>query len=860
MPLDGGCRLWLIGVTGMHMKSMLLALLCAASSAGSPVLAAGEWPGMQPDHTMLLPNMWSLKPAGRQIPLGNFPVNIALHPSGQFAAVLHAGYGAHQIAIIDLKRECVVTHQPVGETWYGLTFSRDGKKLLVSGSSTEELHVFAFADGKLSGHKPIQLRSQKERGIPAGIAVTRDGQTAYVANVWGQCVSVVDLKNATSTDIALARSKPAVTADLPKPAADPDLAAAEKRQRQLRDVAQADAPFPYTCVLDEKRQRLYVSLWAQAAVAVLDLPTRTECARWPTQEHPNELLLTQDGRRLFVANANRNTVTLFDCATGRATETLAATLTPDALPGNTPNSLALSPDEELLFVANANVNNVAVFDVSAPGHSRSLGFIPAGWYPTSVRVAPDGRKLFIANGKGGSSFANPRAPQPIKVAGASASEYIGGLLKGTFSVIDLPRRRASLEAALRGWTAATVACMPRGDARAPANLPPVTYCIYIIQENRTYDQVLGDIKEGNGAPQLCLFPERITPNIHALARDFVLLDNLYCEAEVSASGHEWTMGAYATDFVEKFWPLSYGHGQSGKFPYPSEGGFQVAAPSGGYLWDKAAEAGLSFRSYGEFCANTGKPGSGKPVKAKVAALIGHIDEHYRAFDLSYPDCQRVAHFADELRKFEAAGDMPRLQIVRLGNNHTYGAAVGKLTPTAMVAENDLALGRFVELISHSSFWPQTAIFVIQDDAQNGPDHVDAHRTEALCISPYTRGRGKDSTMYSTCSMLRTMELLLGLKPMSQFDAAATPMTATFRATADLAPFMAKPANVALDERNSPLAWGARQAQKMNFSKEDANDDQLLNEMVWRSIRGPDSPMPAPVRAAFVFTSAHDDDD
>ena len=865
-PRRRGCRLtqaggvWLNRSPVIPMKRFLIALLLAAGPAGAYALPAAGWPGARPDGTTLLPNMWSLQPAGRQVALGDFPVNIALHPGGRYAAVLHAGYGAHKLAIVDLQSETVVTNQPVGEAWYGLTFSRDGRKLYVSGSSTEELHVFAFAEGVLSGHQKIRLRPAKERGIPAGIAVTRDGRTAYVANVWGHRISVVDLQGATSADLALTESKPVVIARLSKPPVDPELAAATKRQQQLLDAAQAGDPFPYTCLLDEKRGRLYVSLWAQAAVAVLDLKTQAEVARWPTQEHPNEMLLARDGQRLFVANANRNTVTIFDCDTGRATETLAATLTPDAPPGNTPNSLALTPDESLLFVANANVNNVAVFDVGAPGHSRSLGFIPSGWYPTSVRVSMDGKKLFIANGKGGSSFANPHGPQPIKMAGASTAEYIGGLMKGTFSIVDLPRKRDDLEAALRGWTATAQACAPAGVTRAPAHLPAVKYCIYVIKENRTYDQVLGDIKEGNGDPQLCIFPERVTPNIHALARDFVLLDNLYCEGEVSADGHEWTMGAYATDFVEKFWPLSYGHGKSGKFPYPSEGGFPIATPAGGYLWDKAAEAGVTYRSYGEFCANTGKAASGKPVKAKVAALVGHIDENYRAFDLEYPDCKRVAHFAEELKQFEAAGDMPRLQIVRLGNDHTYGTSVGKLTPTAMVAENDLAVGKFVELLTHSKFWPQTAIFVIQDDAQNGPDHVDAHRTESLCISPYTRGRGKDSTMYTTCSMLRTMELLLGLKPMSQFDAAATPMSAAFRATADLTSYVAKPANVPLDERNSPLAWGVREAAKMNFAKEDAADDLLLNQMVWRSVRGPDSPMPVPVRAAFVFSAASDDDD
>ncbi len=819
-----------------------------------------EWPGAKPDGTTLLPNMWSLKPAGRQIPLGDFPANIALHPSGKFAAVLHCGYSAHKIAIVDLKTEAVVANQPVDEAWYGLAFSRDGKKLFVSGSSAEVIYVFDFADGELSGRKSIRLRPEKERGIPAGIALARVGEKAYVANVWGHRVSHVDLKNEKAADIKIGEEISAPAKNFQKPSANPDIAAAEKRQlAALSEQSRDDDPFPYACLLDEKRGQLYVSLWAQSAVAVIDLKSEKTIARWETQEHPTEMTMTGDGKRLFVANANRNTVTVLDPETGRAMETLYAGLRPDLPPGATPNSVALSPDDSLLFIANANVNNVAVFDVSEIGKSRSLGFIPCGWYPTSVRVSIDGRKLFIANGKGGTSFANPYGPQPApRPKHHPPVQYSGDIMQGTLSVIELPQKRDELEAAMKSWTATALACSPDGSARAPAKLPPVKYCIYVIKENRTYDQILGDMKEGNGHPKLCLFPEKVTPNIHALARDFVLLDNFYVEGEVSADGHEWTCGAYATDFVEKMWPPSYGHNGSGKFPFPAEGHFTVARPSDGYIWDKAAEASVTYRNYAEFCFNTGGPD--KPTSTKTKSLFGHFDENYRAFDIGYPDCKRVEHFAEELKKFEAAGDMPRLQITRLGNDHTFGTAKGKLSPTSLIAENDQAVGKFVELISHSKFWPQTAIFVIEDDAQNGPDHVDCHRTEALCISPYTRGRGTDSTMYSTCSMLRTMELILGLKPMSQFDAAATPMTAAFRDPANPAPYVAKPANVPLDEKNSILAWGSRQSGKMNFAVEDAADDIQLNEIIWRSVRGADSKMPAPVRAAFFIAQTKGDDD
>ncbi len=427
-----------------------------------------------------------------------------------------------------------------------------------------------------------------------------------------------------------------------------------------------------------------------------------------------------------------------------------------------------------------------------------------------------------------------------------------------------------MERELAAWTAQARACSPlrpdasvSGPPRRPGNpIPlrpgqssPIKYCLYIIKENRTYDQVLGNLPQGNGNPNLCLFPERVTPNLHQLAKQFVLLDNFYVNSEVSADGHEWSMGAYATDFVQRMWRLSYGHDQSGKYPYPSEGNFPVACPAGGYLWDRARAAGVSYRSYGEFIQNGRTPD--QPGTTRIPALRGHFDPYYRGFDLDYPDVKRTARFITELNGFQAQGDMPRLLILRLPNDHTHGTTRGKLTPTALAADNDLALGQLVQAVSHSKFWPQTALFVVEDDAQNGPDHVDAHRTTAYVISPYTRRGAVDSTLYSTTSMLRTIELILGLQPMSQFDAAATPMFNCFQDRPDLSAFQALPANVDLQERNQPIAWGADLP--MNFAREDAADNFLLNEVVWRSVRGPHSPMPAPVRAGFVFPHPREED-
>ncbi|MDB6023650.1 MAG: Phosphoesterase family protein [Pedosphaera sp.] len=855
-----------------------LAILAAMSvaRAAEPAKARVELPGLRPDGSVLLPNQWSLRPAGQQVPLGDLPVNIAVHPDGRFAAVLHSGHGPHEIIVVDVIEAKVISRTKLNEAYYGLEFSRSGGRLYCSGSSDEVVHVFDFKDGKLTEIQPIQICPASQRGIPCGLAVSGNARDLYVANVWGQCVSKLDLL--TRSNVLDLTPLPGAEAKIerkdegekmnPDSPGDSDLHAITKRAEALLDPVTPDAPFPYACRLDDKRQILYVSLWARSAVAVIDLKANKVVAVWPAQEHPNEMVLTKSGRHLFVANANRNTVTVLETANGKTIETLYASFSPGALPGSTPNSLALSPDENTLFVANACNNNLAVFDVSIVGKSRSLGFIPVGWYPTSVRVTPDGKRLLVANGKGVTSKANPNGPQPGK-KNTPETQSIAELFPGTLSIIDLPDKE-EFRRQLPVYTDLSHRCTPVESVRqvvpepgnpVPAKLgmpSPVKYVIYVIKENRTYDQVLGDLPEGNGDSNLCLFGERVTPNHHKLAREFVLLDNFYVDAEVSADGHEWSMGAYASDFVEKTWPLNYGHGKSKKFPYPSEGRFPMAAPASGYLWDRALEAGVSYRSYGEFTF-LGKD-TNNPAFTRVASLKDHFDPWFHGFDTSYPDLKRAERFISELKRFESEGDMPRLQIVRLPNDHTSGGVAGKPTPIAQVGDNDRGLGMLVEAVSRSKFWPQTAIFVLEDDAQSGPDHVDAHRSPAFVISPFTRRAAVDSTMYSTSSLLHTIELILGLKPMTQFDAAATPMYNAFQAQADTRPFESLPANVDLNEKNPQHGLNAKLSRHMDLSKEDAVDDQLMNQVIWRSVRGPNSVMPAPTRAAFVFVQPKPDRD
>lgn len=833
---------------------------------------AVDLPGVQADGSVLLPNQWSLRPVGKQTLVGDFPVNIAIHPSGKYAAILHSGYGPNELVCIAVPDGRILSRSTLPESFYGLSFSSDGNEIFCSGAGDEVIHRYRFAEGHFSEPRDLRLRDEKQRGVSAGLAVSRDGRRLWSTELYGQ--EVVEYHRDSDKVVAripLAENTRPADLDKTKVSANEDLAAAEKRAAAQRETLAPDAPFPYGCVLDETHNRLYVSLWARAQVAVIDLASHTISARWSTEEHPNELLLSRDRKRLFVANANRNTVLMFDTETGRPIETLSAAMSPDEPPGTTPNSLALSPDEDLLFVANAGNNNVAVFDITQPGQSKSMGFIPTGWYPTSVRVSPDGKTLLVANGKGVISKPNRNGPQAGREAPAGVREYIAGLLQGTVSVIPLPAKGEKFIEAMAKHTERAHKCSPKPTGPAatikrdrqnpiPARVggkSPIQHVIYVIKENRTYDQVLGDMKEGNGDPSICLFPESITPNHHRIAREFVLLDNFYVDGEVSADGHEWSVGAYATDFVEKSWPLSYGHNGKGKFPYPSEGSFRAAQPSSGYLWDRAKEAGVSYRNYGQFIA-LGKETNG-PAVAKVPSLEGHFDPWFRPWDMDYPDVKRAERFLSELKRFEREGSMPRLQIVRLPNDHTYGTSTGKPTPKAMLGDNDLAFGMLVEGVTRSKFWPTTAIFVLEDDAQNGPDHVDAHRSIAFVISPYTKRHFRDSTMYSTCSMLRSMELILGLKPMTQFDAAAQPMYNSFQPSPNLQPYKAVPVTVDRTERNLASAWGAEKSNQMNFSKEDAADDLVLNEVVWRSIRGANHPMPSPRRAAFVRGGEDDDD-
>jgi DNA-binding beta-propeller fold protein YncE len=840
------------------MLTFALAGLLVAVPLASPPEAPPPkrlLPGPRADGFIQLPNQWRLRPAGRQTEVGDFPVHLVLHPGGKFLAALHAGYTQHEIIVLSLaaNQARVVSRTILDQTFYGLAFAPDGGTLYASGGEYEIVHAFDFRDGLLGNHRRLRVSPARNTFVVSGVAVSPDGQTVYAAGLLGNALVAVPAAGGEPRRVTF--GQPPGEGERPTDVGPDDDA-------EPLPVTRKGA-LPYAILPSPDGRRLFVSLWNHAAVAVVDPATMAVTARWPTASHPTEMALRADGKALYVACANSTLVSVLDGQTGQPLQTLNCALYPQAPSGNTPASLALSPDGALLFVANADNNNIAMFNTSDAARAVPLGFIPVGWYPTSVRFAAADRKIFVANGKGILPRANRPGPNPGM--SLATAEYIAGIHRGTLSAIDLPDPPA-----MARYTQTAQRCSPLRSDNLPVAVPepggpiparpgdpsPIKYCIYVIKENRTYDQVFGDMKEGNGDEHICLFPEAVTPNHHAIAREFVLLDNFYVESEVSADGHEWSMAAYATDFVEKVWPLVYRSPKANKLTYPAEGAFDhMARPAGGYIWDRAKEAGVSYRSYGEWVRNGKTPDD--PGTATVPALEGHFDPHFRSYDLDYTDQKRADRFIAELKRFEAEGEMPRLQIVRLPNDHTAGARAGKPTPTVMVADNDLALGRVMEAVSNSKFWPQTAVFVIEDDAQNGPDHVDAHRVVALVASPYCRRGVVDSNLYSTSSMLRTMELILGLQPMSQFDAAARPMYASFQKTPDLRPYTPRQPKVDWEARNPGAGLGARLSEGLDLTKEDAADDILFNRIIWHAVKGPDVPMPAPVRAAFVRPKGDD---
>jgi YVTN family beta-propeller protein len=826
--------------------------LFAATLAAVPLAAEDKPRTAGPvEGGYLLPNGWTITPAGRQVTVSDLPLNIIPLPDGR-ALVATSGFNIHELSLVDLAKGEVIAKEAVRESWFGLVHDAKAGKVWWAGGGSGQLKRFTLEGDKLTNVGPpeplvaVPARETAPATDPpaqpvsflSGLALSRDGQTLY------------------SLDINRGQ-----------------LRALDPASGQLKTAVQLGGR-PYD-IIQARNNLLYVSDWAGRRVLALEPKDLRVIARIPVGDHPNQIAPHPTDDRLFIACGSANCVSVIDTKRGVVTETIRTNLFPLAPEGSTPDAVAVSPDGKALYVANADNNCVAVVDIEKPSESQVKGFIPTGWYPTSVAVTPDNKNLLIGVGKGNQTRPNPfwteeqrknRKPRDLAEAALHRTlpyPYVGTTLSGALSVVPVPDEKQLAE-----HTARVYRNCPYSDkllTAAPTDrktaIPtkvgdpsPIKYVIYIIKENRTYDQVFGDLKKGNGDPSLVMFGENVTPNHHKLALEFTLLDNLYCNGSVSRDGHPWSTGAYNTDYIGRDWHLTYSRRKG--VADDDEG--DLSNPPSGYLWDACARAGISYRSYGEYGKRVSTGDGGLKMDARVPGLVGHICPDYgipKVKGQRPRDTDNVDAFLREYRDFLKDGTMPRFIVMSLGEDHTDGTRTGSFTPPACVASNDLALGRLVEAVTHGPLWKETAIFVIEDDAQNGPDHVDAHRTVGLVISPYVRRHHLDSTQYQTVSMIRTIELILGLPPLSQYDAAARPMYGSFTDSPDLAPFTAESARIDLLAKNTRLSYGAERSNRMDFSDYDRVNDWELNEILWRAVKGPDAPLPPAVRQAIAFRSA-----
>jgi YVTN family beta-propeller protein len=779
-----------------------------------------------------LPNSWSLTPFGKALPLGDLPLNMAVSSSKKYIAVTNNGQSVQSLQLIDTRNDKVLHSMEIKRSWYGLQFSADEKWLYASAGNDNQVMKYAVQNDQLILKDSIVLGGKWPVKIsPAGVEIDDKRNRMYVVTREDNSFYMIDLK-----DKKIVMKKP----------------------------LEAEA---YACILSPDKKYIYISLWGKDQVLIMNAITLVIEQVIPVGDNPNEMCLSRNSRYLFVANANDNSVSVIDTKQRKLIETLNAALYPGAPSGSTSNGVALSTDGKTLYVANADNNCLAVFDVSKPGFSKSKGFIPTGWYPTNVKVI--GKKIYVTNGKGFSSLPNVKGPDPTKKEEEvnyqqgdyrrkqSKMEYIAGLFKGTMSIIDIPsEKQLSIysQTVYRNTAySKEKELTSKGEAGNPipskvGEASPVKHVFYIIKENRTYDQVLGDVKEGNGDTSLVLFGERITPNQHKLVKEFVLLDNFYVDGEVSADGHNWSMGAYATDYLEKTWPTSYG-GRGGT--YAAEGNREIANNKGGFIWDHCKRNNVTYRTYGEFADN---------YKPNIPVLKGHFCPYYTGWDMGTKDTTRFYQWKKEFDSLLANNAVPQFNSLRFGNDHTEGLRKGKPSPYAHVADNDLAVGLFIEYLSKSPIWKESVVFIVEDDAQNGPDHVDAHRTTAYIAGGYVKRGLVDHTMYSTSSMLRTMELILGMPPMTQYDAAAEPMWRCFTAIPDLTPFISISSNIDLTEKNTVMNEWQRRSEQFDLSKEDAIPDMEFSIVLWHGLKGDHIAFPGPRRAAFLKVNEKKDDD
>ena len=806
--------------------------LGACQQGTTPVLATAA-------DAPRLPIGTRLDPAGPRTDVGPLPLAAVLSPDSAHILLLLNGWRLQGVQVVDRKTGAVTQTLEQPAAFIGLTFAPDGRTVYASGGNADVVYRYDWVSARLKLRDSLIVRlraNPRSNGssYPAGLATSRDGKLLYVAENLADSMAVIDLATGS------------VTQRLPA------------------------GRYPYG-VLENRDGTVYVSSWGtnQLHVYARDGDRLRAQAPVTVARHPSTLLLSGDGSRLFATSASTDAISVIDTRSNTVISTLRDPTPANLGQGSAPIGLLLSTDGTQLYVTEGDNNAVAQFALSAKTAGTGagtrdslLGRAPVGWYPSALLQVGD--TLHVIDAKGRGTAPNPQLPQPGRTGKPEdrASGYTSGQINGTITRLAVAQFAQPGLAALSG----RVARANNWDAPSiRTGYPPIRHVIYIIKENRTYDQVFSGLPQGDGDTTLLFFPRTVSsPNHHALAERFGLFDRFFVNAEVSADGHNWSTAAYTTDYTQKTVPSNYsGRGRSydyegtnrGRVPADDDDD-DVAAPAKGYLWDLAERKGITFRNFGEFVTPEGATGAAPEGYRGVKPFLAkNTSREFPGYNLDIQDQRRADVYLRELAGFVSKGEMPQLQIIRLPNDHTSGASANKPTPQAHFADNDLALGRIVDGISRTRFWESTAIFVLEDDAQNGPDHVDSHRSLLLVISPWARA-GAHHRFVNTTDALATMEVLLGLDALSPYDHYGRPLREIWRTAPDTRPYTALIPATPLTDKNPARGTGAIESRKLDLRYEDVAEEDAFNRILWYTIKGTKVPYPGPTRmsAAEVLRS------
>lgn len=821
---------------------------------GERVISNNKVVGPQPDGSILVPTNQLLRPAGFQVQFQGRPVDLALSPNGKWLAVLNI----NSLELIFVRDRTIIQRLRIkkGGSYNGVAFSNDSKKIYVSQARDHILIAEMNKDNVLTWKDKITFAKPKIGGhpVPGGIVLDKENRKLFTTLNRSNTLAVVKLSNKSIKEIPVGVAPYEVA-----------LYSSEKAYvsnwggRQPEEDEDSYKSSGSEVLIDPK-----TGIANNGTVSVVDLKAGKEIKTIKVGLHPNAMVLSPEKKRLYVACANSDIVSVIDTKADKVIDEISVRMSKDLPFGSAPNALTISKDGSRLYVANGTDNAVCVIKLN--DNNKFLGFIPTGWYPGALQFDKNQKFLIVANTKGIGSR-NMRADRP----GYNTHNHMG-----TISFITTPsesqlvkmtevvKENNSFASMVEKMNQKNGATNKVAVPKYPGQTSYFKHVVYIIKENRTYDQVFGDMPQGNGDSSLVMFGREVTPNHHALAEEFVLMDNYYCSGVLSADGHQWTDEAYVTDYLEKFF---------GDFPrsYPFDGDDPLAYSPTGFIWDNVLKHNLTYRNYGEFIAGVVEPkgatfteiyqdfiNGGNKIKIRAKSNLPQMESYtcptYIGWPISVPDVYRASEFIKELKEFEKNDNFPNLIIMLLPNDHTSGTRPGYQTPNAAVADNDLALGQIVEAISNSKFWEETCILVTEDDPQAGLDHVDGHRTVGLVISPYTKRHQVISTNYTQINMFRTIENILGIPPLNQFDLAAEPMTDYFTNKPDFTPYTALPSNIPIDQINPELSslsgdalYWAKKSIEQDLDDYDRIDEYTFNRILWHSVRGYVVPYPSLVK-------------